>query len=175
MDLSVLELEVVGRTLRVTLEGDIDDPSLDDIAAASKVVSELLDGIDDIGFLNQRYELEVSSPGIERPLMTPNHFARHVGSLIEIRLADAEAAQYRLSGFDEATDEVSLDDPRGKGESVKVSLSDIVSARTLFEWPSKAPRRSDTAPSTRDRGALGSSEHEDEWVDDDEDAVDEER
>ncbi|MGC8481481.1 MAG: ribosome maturation factor RimP, partial [Acidimicrobiales bacterium] len=114
MELSVLELEVVGRTLRVTLEGQAHDPSLDEIAAASKVVSELLDKIDDIAFLNQRYELEVSSPGIERPLYTAGHFARHVGALAEIRQANGQPVQWRILGYEEDTDTVRLGDLQGK-------------------------------------------------------------
>ena len=74
-----------GWILRVFLdkEGGI---NLDDCAAASREISSLLD-VENI--INTAYSLEVSSPGIERPLKKPQDFERFSGQLVKIKTLDA--------------------------------------------------------------------------------------
>ena len=73
-DVEVVDVEQLGATLRVTVDkpGDID---LDAVSEATLVVSDALDHNDPVP---GRYTLEVSSPGVERPLRTPEHFERAV-------------------------------------------------------------------------------------------------
>src|SRR3954454_24443159 len=79
--LEIYALEHAGGVLRISLDkpGGID---LDAIALATRVVSRQLDHDDPIP---GRYTLEVTSPGIERPLRTPEHFERAVGQLVNLR------------------------------------------------------------------------------------------
>lgn len=74
-----------GWILRVFLdkEGGI---NLDDCAAASREISSLLD-VENI--INTAYSLEVSSPGIERPLKKSQDFKRFSGQLVKIKTLDA--------------------------------------------------------------------------------------
>jgi ribosome maturation factor RimP len=60
--------------------------SLDDVAEASKVVSSALDELDEAepGALGASYVLEVSSPGVDRPLTAPRHWRRNVGRLVKV-------------------------------------------------------------------------------------------
>ena len=86
------------------------------------------------------YTLEVSSPGLERPLRRPEHFAGAVGELVTVRTRPGPDGRRRLRGvlvsatgsairIEEATDVV-----------VTVGLDEIESARTVFEWgPSDRP------------------------------------
>src|SRR5262245_14431665 len=69
------------RVLRVTLDRD-GGVDLDAIAAISEKIARRLDLE---GFGEGSYQLEVSSPGLERPLKTPAQFARFVGARVEVR------------------------------------------------------------------------------------------
>src|SRR5437588_11345070 len=80
-DVEVVDVEHLGATLRVTVDrpGGID---LDAISEATHVVSAALDRHDPVP---GRYTLEVSSPGVERTLRTPDHFQRFVGTTVNVK------------------------------------------------------------------------------------------
>jgi ribosome maturation factor RimP len=69
--------------------------SLDDCERVSRAVSGVLDAGDP---LPGQYTLEVSSPGLERPLRTPEHFARYVGERVYVELVQPVAGQRRFRG-----------------------------------------------------------------------------
>jgi ribosome maturation factor RimP len=73
-----------GRVLRLYLDRE-GGPNMDDLSRVSRQLSELLDAQDTI---DGAYTLEVSSPGINRPLKKPAHFARFVGKRIRVRTRD---------------------------------------------------------------------------------------
>jgi len=73
-----------GRVLRLYLDKE-GGPNMDDLSQVSRQLSELLDAQDTI---DGAYTLEVSSPGINRPLKKPAHFARFVGKRIRVRTRD---------------------------------------------------------------------------------------
>ena len=73
-----------GRVLRVYLD-KTGGPTVDDLSRVSRQLSELLDNQDAV---SGAYTLEVSSPGINRPLKRPEHFARYVGKRVRIRTRD---------------------------------------------------------------------------------------
>jgi ribosome maturation factor RimP len=87
MDLEGIKVTTVGRRrlLRVVVDAD-GGVSLDDIALASRELSARLDGADQMG--EMPYTLEVSSPGVDRPLTQPRHWRRAVGRLVVVPLAD---------------------------------------------------------------------------------------
>jgi len=70
-----------GRVLRLYLDKD-GGPNVDELSRVSRELSELLD-IQDV--VEGAYTLEVSSPGINRPLKRPEHFARFVGKRVRVR------------------------------------------------------------------------------------------
>lgn len=81
---TLLEAQVHGGTLRVVLDR-IDGPvTLTDCTSVSRQVSALLDVAD---YGSSRYVLEVSSPGLDRPLHSPDDFKRFTGNLIRVRFA----------------------------------------------------------------------------------------
>ncbi len=86
MDLESLKVTTVGRRrlLRVVVDAD-GGVSLDDIALASRELSARLDRGDQMGELP--YTLEVSSPGVDRPLTQPRHWRRAIGRLVVVPLA----------------------------------------------------------------------------------------
>jgi ribosome maturation factor RimP len=83
--------------------------SLDDVADLSRVVSDALDALDeqDPSVLGPSYVLEVSSPGVDRPLTEPRHWRRNVTRLVTATLRDGTAVTGRVSAADD--DVVTLD------------------------------------------------------------------
>ena len=77
-----------GWVLRVFIDtpDDSSGVSLDQCGQVSRELGQYLD-VEDI--IEHAYNLEVSSPGLERPLRSPDEFARHKGKLCKIRLHDA--------------------------------------------------------------------------------------
>ena len=84
-DMDVLDIEYrhesLGWVLRIFLDSER-GITVDDCAGISKVVSEMLDSAD---FIGTAYHLEVSSPGIDRPLRKLEHFQKHIGDIIDVR------------------------------------------------------------------------------------------
>jgi ribosome maturation factor RimP len=91
MDLESVRVTGAGRRrlLRVIVDAD-GGVSLDTIALASKEMSARLDGATEMGELP--YTLEVSSPGVDRPLTQPRHWRRAVGRLVIVPLTGQAAA-----------------------------------------------------------------------------------
>jgi ribosome maturation factor RimP len=84
-DLEDVTVSAAGRrnVVRVVVDRD-GGISLDDVAEVSRVVSACLDELDEAepGLLGTSYVLEVSSPGVDRPLTAPRHWRRNVGRLV---------------------------------------------------------------------------------------------
>ncbi|MGH3195442.1 MAG: ribosome maturation factor RimP [Streptosporangiaceae bacterium] len=88
MDLESVRVSAAGRRrlLRVVLDSD-QGVSLDDAAAISRQLSAALDAVAVMG--DFPYTLEVSSPGVDRPLTDPRHWRRAVGRLVQVAVTDA--------------------------------------------------------------------------------------
>jgi len=101
-DLEDLSLSRAGSrsVLRVAVdrEGGID---LDAVAEASRLISDLLDRVGDEAGLTGTYVLEVTSPGVGRPLTQPRHWRRARGRLVEARRADGTVVVGRVLGADD--------------------------------------------------------------------------
>jgi ribosome maturation factor RimP len=95
----LIEVEFVagqgGATLRIYIDGP-DGVDVDDCAAASHLLSELLDVEDPIP---GAYSLEVSSPGLDRILRKPEHFARFVDNRVKVELAVPREGRKRYTGM----------------------------------------------------------------------------
>ena len=132
----VVDVERLGGVLRVTVDllvgpGDQVDRSgsidMDGVTEATRLVNEVLDRED---LLGTQTSLEVSSPGIERPLRTPEHFRRFVGTEVAVKARPGTEGDRRVSGVLEAAD--------GEGVVVagrRLAYADIERARTVFVWP----------------------------------------
>lgn len=123
--LELVDVRLSSGALQVFVDrpGGID---LDAVAAASTIVSQLLDEHDPVP---GRYTLEVSSPGVERPLRRPEHFARFVGSTVNVKTRPEVAGERRVQGLLEAADD--------EGVVVagrRLAYGEIERARTVFEW-----------------------------------------
>ena len=105
MDLESVRVSVAGRRrlLRVVVDSD-HGVSLDDAAEVSRDVSAALDATNVMG--DVPYTLEVSSPGVDRPLTEPRHWRRAAGRLVRVKTS-AGTVQGRVLAAD--ADGVTLD------------------------------------------------------------------
>ena len=109
MDLESVRVTAAGRRrlLRVVVDSDR-GVSLDDAAAVSRELSTALDAVAVMG--DFPYTLEVSSPGVDRPLTDERHWRRAVGRLVRVTVTDSGGARPvsgRVCSAD--ADEVTLD------------------------------------------------------------------
>lgn len=81
----------VSKTLRVFIDKKEGGISVDDCKKVSNIISKK---IDDSDYISSPHALEVSSPGIERPLKRPEHYQWAMGKLVEIVVADKKIKGY---------------------------------------------------------------------------------
>jgi ribosome maturation factor RimP len=85
-------IDTGARPPRITVVADGDEPlDLDSIAQLARSASEVLDRVD-----TPPYVLEVTSPGVDRPLTTEKHFRRSRGRKVEVELADGSGLTGRI-------------------------------------------------------------------------------
>lgn len=127
-DLEDLIVSQAGRrsVVRVVIDSD-NGVSLDDIATVSRAVSAEMDAGDD-GFGSSPYTLEVTSPGVDRPLTEQRHWRRAVGRLVEWS-ADGKKQQGRV--VDVTGETVTL--RMGQGHQ-QLALGKISPARVQVEF-----------------------------------------
>ena len=130
--LELVDVELRSGVLLVTVdrEGGVDLEALTD---ANRAVSSVLDELDPIP---GRYTLEVSSPGVERTLRTPAHFAKAVGETVTVKTRPQVPGDRRRRGVLVAADDqgLTLAEDGGPTEGVRLAYSDIDKARTVFIW-----------------------------------------
>ena len=140
-----------GRVLQVAVdrEGGVD---LDAITAATEAASALLDRDDEL--VPGPYSLEVTSPGVERPLRRPEHFVRAVGETATVKVRDLDGSARRVRGVLVAADRASEGgftlDVDGRDERIDYTAAE--SARTVFEWgPAPKPGGPGTSKNAKNR------------------------
>ncbi|QAA76302.1 MAG: Bacterial ribosome SSU maturation protein RimP [Candidatus Bipolaricaulis sibiricus] len=120
------QLQRLGR--RSQLKVQVDRPggvTVDDCARASRAIEILLDEADP---LPGSYLLEVSSPGLERPLWRPEHYARAVGKLVEMKLRPDGILRGRLARVE--ADAVAV---THAGTELEVPFARVVQAHLIYE------------------------------------------
>src|ERR1700761_3339354 len=110
MDLESVRMTVAGRRrlLRIVVDSD-HGVSLDDAADVSRDISAVLDAGNVLGEVP--YTLEVSSPGVDRPLTEPRHWRRARGRLVKVKVAGEGSVEGRVLAAD--ADGVTLSLPAG--------------------------------------------------------------
>ncbi len=151
--LELYDVEDAGGVLRVLVDrpGGID---LDAVAAATRLVS---DAIDEADALAGPTTLEVSSPGLERPLRTPEHFARAIGAQIHVKTVSASVGERRFEGTLVDTDDESITVEADSGVRA-LGYGEIERARTVFEWGGQ-PRPGGPKKATGSKAGSGSAIH----------------
>lgn len=111
---------------------------LDALTAANRAVSAALDRLDPVP---GRYTLEVTSPGVERPLRTPEHFARAVDEQVTVKTRPQVPGERRLTGVLLSASEDGIELAPEKGAVITLAYSDIDRARTVFTWGPQRPNK----------------------------------
>jgi ribosome maturation factor RimP len=117
------------RVLRVTIDGP-DGVDLDTISQTSERISRRLDLE---GFEPHPYALEVTSPGLERPLVRPEDFGRRIGQRIKIKTAAVVQGGKVHEGELVSADGEAIVIAAAGGE-LRVPYDDILSARPVVDW-----------------------------------------
>lgn len=133
----VVDVRSGGTRNRARLQLRVDRPdavaghgiTVDECAIVSRALERWLD---DCGALGTRYVLEVSSPGIERPVRWPEHWERFTGREIRATLPDRGRVHARIVAVDRE-DETAVLQPR-TGDEVTVRLSEVPDAHLAVEW-----------------------------------------
>lgn len=154
LGLELVDAEIVGSGRARTLRLSVDRPEgvdLDALAGASRPVLAALDAAE---VISGPYNLEVSSPGLERPLRRPSDFKRFVGTPVSVKSHEVVSNARRHRGLlveaDDAGVVLEVD-----GERRTFPYEGIAGARTVFEWgPAPKPGKRGTA--SRTKAAVGS-------------------
>ncbi|MEY3156140.1 MAG: hypothetical protein RL257_160 [Actinomycetota bacterium] len=118
------------RLVAVVIDREDTNPSLDEVTVVSKEVSAILDNYSQMG--EMPFTLEVTTPGIDKPLVLPRHWKKNIGRLVKITPKQGEKYVARIQGF--ADNQITLE---LKNESLIVSLSDIAKAQIEVEFNRK--------------------------------------
>ena len=124
-DVELVDIDLKAGILQISIDrpGGID---LEAVSEAATAISAVLDEHDPI---DGRYTLEVSSPGLERPLRTPEHFRRFAGTAVTVKTKSNVEGERRVTGR--------LDHVDDEGVTVggrRLLYGEIERARTVFEW-----------------------------------------
>lgn len=129
----LVDVEHVGGTLRVVVDssGGVD---LDTLTELARKVSRLLDAEDPVA---GRYTLEVTTPGLERRLRTPEHYTRSVGETVTVKTRPEVGGERRLTGVLATADDESIvvrAEENASGVERRLRYDEIETARTVFVW-----------------------------------------
>lgn len=128
LDLEGLDLSKAGKrsVLRVSVDKD-GGVSMDDVAEATKAVSDLLDESDEMG--SSPFTLEVSSPGVDRPLTLPRHWRRNTTRLVKVSRTEGDPVEGRVVASDDEA--VTLD---VAGAELRIAYGEITKAKVQIEF-----------------------------------------
>jgi len=123
-----------GCTVQIMAERPDGSMQIEDCEAVSRALSPVLDIADPI---DRAYRLEISSPGIDRPLVRRSDFARYAGHLVKVEMAVAHQGRKRfrgtLNGVEGETVRLTRDDaPAGEEADVLLVMEDIAEARLVL-------------------------------------------
>jgi ribosome maturation factor RimP len=118
------------RLVAVVIDREESNPSLDEVTVVSKEVSAILDNYSQMG--EMPFTLEVTTPGIDKPLVLPRHWKKNIGRLVKITPKQGEKYVARIKGYED--DQVTLE---LKNEVLVLSLSDVAKAQIEVEFNRK--------------------------------------
>lgn len=125
-----------GCTVQIMAERPDGSMAIEECEAASRALSPVLDIADPI---ERAYRLEISSPGLDRPLVRRSDFERHAGGTVKVELAAPAAGRRRFRGVLEGIEGEAVrvrvdggpDDGAAGGSTVLLAVDDIAEARLV--------------------------------------------
>ena len=129
VDVEYVTLRPAGRRTVVVIALDADGGiTLDDVAEFSRDISEALDEADVMG--DAPYTLEVTSPGVHRPLTLPRHWRRAATRLVRVQMADDTTVEGRIQDSDDTHVDIEV-----SGAMRHIAMADIDKAVVQVEFP----------------------------------------
>jgi ribosome maturation factor RimP len=107
--------------------------SLDEVTVVSREISAILD---ESPLLTEAFTLEVTSPGIERPLTLPRHWTKNLTRIVKVTLNDDSEVSGRLTEFDEVR-AILVENIKGRMKTHEVAFADIKRANVEIEFNRK--------------------------------------
>ena len=108
--------------------------NLDQVTSVSRNISELLDTADFMG--ETAFTLEVTSPGVDRPLILPRHWQKNLKRLVKVVNLDGSVVSGRISAVEESH-VVLIEDIKGKSKEHTVAFADVKRATVEIEFNRK--------------------------------------
>ncbi len=122
-----------GCTVQVMAERPDGTMIVEDCEAVSRALSPVLDAADPI---DRAYRLEISSPGLDRPLVRRSDFERHIGATVKIELATPREGQRRFRGVITAVEDngvlIRIDGAAAGKETVVLAFDDMGDAKLVL-------------------------------------------
>ncbi|MFJ2111037.1 MULTISPECIES: ribosome maturation factor RimP [unclassified Streptomyces] len=137
LDLEEIEVSRAGRrrVLRIVVDSD-EGVDLDECAELSRSISEKLDETDVMG--EDEYQLEVTSPGAERPLTEHRHYLRALGRLARIQPTEGDELVARILGVDDEGLDLEVPGVKGRKPTARrIAFTEITKARVEIEFNRK--------------------------------------
>jgi len=129
-DLDLYDLDLNSGVLQVL----VDTPGGADIDAISRLARAISRALDEHDPIDGKYTLEVGTPGLERPLRAPAHFASAMGATVKVKTKPGAEGERRIEGTVTAADDTSVTVRAADGTERRLRHDDIERARTTFEW-----------------------------------------
>ena len=121
------------RVVTCVIDGQI-PLNLDQVTAVSRMISELLDTA---SFMDETpFTLEVTSPGVDRPLTKPRHWTKNLKRLVKVTLQDGSITTGRLTEFNEVTATL-VENIKGRIKTHQINFADIKRAVVEIEFNRK--------------------------------------
>lgn len=140
-DIEDVVIETSARPPRITVVADSDHGlDLQTVAELSRTASELLDTVE-----SAAYVLEVSSPGVDRPLTTEKHYRRARGRLAELTLTDGSVLTGRIGQIRDANIDIVVRKVKAGPEIRVIALDEITKAVVQVEFSPPSARELELA------------------------------
>jgi ribosome maturation factor RimP len=130
----VVDLIVRGDHRRPVVEIYVDAESGVTTELCSEISRRVSAGVDAGGFLSDGYRLEVSSPGIDRPLIFPWQYRKHVGREIFVRCGKIAGTESEVRGKLTAAGDTDIRITAAKGKEMQIAFTDIHEAKVMPPW-----------------------------------------
>ena len=129
----LVTLEDVGDRRRRVIRLYVDRPGGVDHDLLAQVSQKVGAALDEANLVGGTYTLEVSSPGLERPLTKPRHFAERVGQKVWVRTTEPVAGRKVWQGLLREADEAGITVVDGAME-VRIGFDDVAKAHLVYEF-----------------------------------------
>ena len=122
------------RIIAVIVDCEDRNPNLDEVTVVSRIVSDALDNYSQLG--DQPFTLEVTTPGVDRPLTAPRHWRKNIGRLVKIFSQDGTNTAGRIASVTDSGATITS----GAGEE-KIAFADVKRAQIEIEFNRKEGSR----------------------------------